>query len=207
MMPDILIFDADKMICAVEIGYTRPEKLTAYREIYKIPDVRWYDKSGQLHTAFERPVVKAHLKFCPSGEFRVYVTTNDISCSECYNDELEGGEDDEAAFSNSFVDVLSTIITDLIKVFIVCECDKCGRIWLAEEDEAYDIISELRDLDSLSWRVLGKIIKRDSWEGIQHYFDKLEHGVPDYAEGIWIDPNSKFEARRLKIEPARLGDD
>jgi hypothetical protein len=50
MHPDILVNDrSGKHCCAVEIGYTRPEKLTAYRKDLKIPDVRWYDKAGNLH--------------------------------------------------------------------------------------------------------------------------------------------------------------
>lgn len=43
--PDILI----SLICVVEIGYTRPEKLAAYRDELLIDDVRWYSKDGQLH--------------------------------------------------------------------------------------------------------------------------------------------------------------
>jgi hypothetical protein len=51
MFPDIAIVkkSSKKIVCVVEIGYTRPEKLTAYRRELKIPDVRWYDKQGVLH--------------------------------------------------------------------------------------------------------------------------------------------------------------
>ena len=51
LIPDILVRDENgKIYCAVEIGYTRPEKLTAYWNSHRIPDVRWYDKAGVLHT-------------------------------------------------------------------------------------------------------------------------------------------------------------
>src|SRR3990167_6469176 len=54
MMPDIFVLDEqDRIVCAVEIGYTRPEKLTAYRHQFRIPDVRWYDKAGKLHPHIE----------------------------------------------------------------------------------------------------------------------------------------------------------
>jgi hypothetical protein len=49
MLPDILIKHGQKNVCAVEIGYTRPEKLTDYRRDHRIHDVRWYDREGKLH--------------------------------------------------------------------------------------------------------------------------------------------------------------
>jgi len=55
MLPDIQVVDsAGKVHCVVEIGYTRPEKLTHYRAS-GIEDVRWYDKAGNLH---EGPVLR-----------------------------------------------------------------------------------------------------------------------------------------------------
>lgn len=46
--PDIQIFDASRaLLCAIEIGYTRPEKLKLYVDQH-IPDVRWYSKAGEL---------------------------------------------------------------------------------------------------------------------------------------------------------------
>src|SRR5262245_30308889 len=54
MMPDIQVVDSTGVVrCVVEIGYTRPEKLKAYREL-GIADVRWYDKQGILHPVIER---------------------------------------------------------------------------------------------------------------------------------------------------------
>jgi hypothetical protein len=45
--PDIQVFHGEKLLCAVEIGYTRPEKLKHYKTT-GVPDVRWYSKSGEL---------------------------------------------------------------------------------------------------------------------------------------------------------------
>jgi hypothetical protein len=67
MLPDIQVLGPDGAVCcAVEIGYTRPEKLTAYRRL-GIPDVRWYDKAGRLHgdvsvTAITRWRQEDHLR-------------------------------------------------------------------------------------------------------------------------------------------------
>ena len=48
MFPDVIIYDSnDKIVCAVEIGYTRPDKIRKYREL-GIPDIRWYSKGMDL---------------------------------------------------------------------------------------------------------------------------------------------------------------
>jgi hypothetical protein len=48
IQPDIQVIDkAGHVICVVEIGYIRPEKIALYKE-FKIPDVRWYSKDGQF---------------------------------------------------------------------------------------------------------------------------------------------------------------
>ena len=48
MHPDVIVELDNDVVCVVEIGYTRPEKLTEYQEM-GIPDVRWYDKNATLH--------------------------------------------------------------------------------------------------------------------------------------------------------------
>jgi hypothetical protein len=49
--PDIQVFQGDTLVCVVEIGYTRPEKLKLYHE-QEIKDVRWYDKHGRLQPLY-----------------------------------------------------------------------------------------------------------------------------------------------------------
>jgi hypothetical protein len=47
MFPDILVWDLyGNLVCVAEIGRAYPEKLIAYHDDLKIPDVRWYDFSG-----------------------------------------------------------------------------------------------------------------------------------------------------------------
>lgn len=64
MEPDIWVHRDDEVICVVEIGYTRPEKLTRYKEI-GVPDIRWYSKEGELHVRHAgyqcEPIVPAPL--------------------------------------------------------------------------------------------------------------------------------------------------
>jgi len=55
VMPDIIVTRIQDLspqqkkgvVCVVEIGYTRPEKLEEYRRV-GIPDIRWYSKKGAL---------------------------------------------------------------------------------------------------------------------------------------------------------------
>lgn len=45
--PDIQVFLSGVLVCVVEIGYTRPEKIKLYRDM-GIKDIRWYSKDGEL---------------------------------------------------------------------------------------------------------------------------------------------------------------
>jgi len=50
--PDIQVLSGGStIVCVVEIGYTRPEKLKLYHE-REIKDVRWYDKKGRLQPLY-----------------------------------------------------------------------------------------------------------------------------------------------------------
>ena len=86
-MPDIVVKLGERVLCAVEIGYTRPEKLTAYREQYNIPDVRWYDRSGRLQFQWScanpgrayQPL-PTHVHSSRFGTTRVYVRRHFKGC-------------------------------------------------------------------------------------------------------------------------------
>jgi hypothetical protein len=92
------------------------------------------------------------------------------------------------------------IVTDLIKAFFVCYCDKCGRAWLADrgDDGIVFLFDELRDLTRTSWQTLGEIQHRGSWESVQRYFEELEN-KPDYADGLWVSRDYEDEALKLQL--------
>ena len=133
-MPDIAVYQGDKPICLVEIGYTRPEKLTFYREGLGVHDVRWYSKSGQLHTPLEHKSIKVDVSIEPVGAFHVYRTTHEIGCDGCWNewhdDENDVDYDMDDDMDESTAYVTSALVTDGKTVaWILNFCDKCGGWW------------------------------------------------------------------------------
>lgn len=90
--PDIAIYrpgDNAVPVCAVEIGYTRPEKLTGYRKM-GIPDVRWYDKQGNLHADVREVVVRPRVVWEPPSRIAIYSWNGTVACWE---DGCEGYEE------------------------------------------------------------------------------------------------------------------
>lgn len=152
MMPDLLVTHDGTLVCAVEIGYTRPEKLTAYRDL-GIPDVRWYDKQGVLHADVKNEVRVVELE--PQGVLAVYRVLNAAACVGCDSAEGEPRRVPELAEDryirrfgfDAFVErqgaaaalealgVTTLVVTDYILVWYPSACDKCGRAWLADPDD------------------------------------------------------------------------
>jgi hypothetical protein len=139
MSPDIQIeTKKGALICAVEVGYTRPEKLTAYRDVLKIPDVRWYDKQGNLHTPLQRSSSRVRFALeieAPKRGCSVYVIQNEVPCS-CVDEDCEEMQlDSEQSEMRRLEDVFTWVITDHhFKAIFACFCDKCGGTWTQGED-------------------------------------------------------------------------
>lgn len=141
MSPDIAIRrnGGGHIVCAVEIGYTRPEKLTRYRDELNIPDVRWYDKGGNLHTPLERKNEVVTTTIVPTQTFYVYDLMDQVSCPDCAHEwqDDEGLEEisdseRERLLEESVVYVMSTLVTDYTKWSMPSFCDKCGLTWFAD---------------------------------------------------------------------------
>jgi hypothetical protein len=78
--PDFQVVKNGKILCAVEIGYTDPEKISLYEKL-KIPDIRWYQKDGRLvtkHKREQRLIVRSY-SVTPFCGFRVKA----IRCGHC----------------------------------------------------------------------------------------------------------------------------
>jgi len=99
MQPDIQVFDNEEnLLCCVEIGYTRPEKLKQYHAD-GVPDVRWYSKAGELidlNVKRERVIVEQEiLKVLPSSLAR-----SEVLCFEWYRDfPCSHGEEEGSAIA------------------------------------------------------------------------------------------------------------
>lgn len=160
-MPDILVTKDGRNVCAVEIGYTRPEKLTAYRQQLGIPDVRWYDKEGTLHADVTEKVVRVSVVTSPACGVYVYEILGRVRCIECpetssarpvpesvidryisrfgldaYDLRSQEIEDEECD------DVHSLVVTDYQRVWVFSYCDKCGRNWFMEDPEDWTLLEE-----------------------------------------------------------------
>lgn len=164
--PDIAVLRAGQIVCAVEIGYTRPEKLTAYRDRFGIPDVRWYDKQGVLHQGWGEKVMAAtvQVSYAPPSAVHVYRLEDQVYCADCIEElvpddekpdrDPDTGETWTAAEWDRFLDdawsegraaVTTFLLTDYVRAWLPSFCDKCGRLWLA--DEANEATEVLQDLD------------------------------------------------------------
>lgn len=177
MRPDILVCDLeDRLRCVVEIGYTRPEKLTSYRDKLKIPDVRWYDKQGNLHADVKERVVRVSIEMQPSGLFAVYRICDWVQCraegceseAEIYSEIVLGRGWTKPLSWQEELDILDEIserraaetwllaITDYARVWFACFCDKCGEVWTPSEEDDLELYAVAEDFRSVSTRDFAK---------------------------------------------------
>lgn len=160
MLPDIIVFDAaSKVRCVVEIGYTRPEKLTYYRQS-GIRDVRWYDKEGKLHTGGQPHNGAAYVeRFLPAPGvlFKQLVRTG-VPCERCVEDHMasvcgaEHGEGDECVcnpivqlegdeWANEHADAqeehsntFASIVSNGMRWICLVYCDECDQSTVIQDD-------------------------------------------------------------------------
>lgn len=159
MMPDILVTREGRAVCAVEIGYTRPEKLTAYREQLSIPDVRWYDKGGRLHADVTTKTVVIKTVVAPPHSVFVYTVHDRVGCLECdeewldaprrvpdrcvaryvrwFGEEAQAHREEQIDHARCF-EVITLAITDYCRIWFLNYCDKCDRSWLSDRREELD---------------------------------------------------------------------
>lgn len=138
MAPDIHVLDGSgKVVCAVEIGYTRPEKLTSYRGALKIPDVRWYDKAGNLHGDVREHVSTITTRIEWPEKVLVLPLNGVVMCEDCLEEWQEPCECDEpcTCAEDDFSDdecyeTISFYITDGMRQWAINYCDACASEWL-----------------------------------------------------------------------------
>jgi hypothetical protein len=220
MMPDIAVMRAGRPICVVEIGYTRPEKLTAYREM-KIPDVRWYDKSGVLHADVLETVMQVKVHGAPSGQVAIYAVEDWVPCLECAEEELPEstvqryarrfGYDAESVLrekrdEEACAGVSTWLITDYVSLWLPTFCDKCGRPWFADpEDDGLMVASACYGKPVEIARELGTRRELTSWSEACERLERACGLTLNYFDGQFIDEESERDVRtRVHIETERL---
>lgn len=215
MFPDIQVQDsAGKIICAVEIGYTHPEKLTTYRKTLKIPDVRWYDKKGTLHADVEEKVVKVRVEADHGGFFFVYRIDDMVNCHSewCENEVVWEWNYHVVGLTATMTDeeenllydkmsqylceaVCTMVITDYVRVWFVCFCDKCGNIWAPAQDDGIDLWCIAQDLENLTPRQFARDwntrrIREGTWKDAVLFVRNHIGLEPNYEDGEFIDEDS-----------------
>jgi hypothetical protein len=163
MLPDIQVLDPSKTVCCVvEIGYTRPEKLTKYHEL-GIQDVRWYDKLGNIHGNIDKAlkVIEQHIRYVPlsNHEFNWFSQFGIFECDDCLAtaleelDQLCGCEQDDCSCaprvppsdeaielaSENHSESILTLISDGHRYLAVVYCDECEATRLLE-DHKWDLL-------------------------------------------------------------------
>lgn len=216
MFPDILVVDraSRKRQCAVEIGYTRPEKLTAYRTKLKIPDVRWYDKQGNLHADVTEKTVKVSLELAPRYQMYVYAVGNQVRCvgedcgkCACDDDGIDriSCANFEDCFERQFYDVSTTIVTDRVKAFFPSFCDKCGAAWLANpEDEAAELAFSLIDMSAKEFGLEYGARTEMTWDQACQLVEDRYDIKLNYPDGAFLWPEAKNTLEQHRLESVRI---
>lgn len=216
MMPDVLVRRGGCPVCAVEIGYTRPEKLTAYRNKLHIPDVRWYDKQGVLHADVCEKVVALTVRATPLSEVAVYYVWDRVPCIDCDTNDSETRRVPErcydrfvrrfghdAAYAREMecyeyerIDVWTCIITDYIKAWFPSNCDKCGKDWLANPVDEADVLA--MELDNTPRNIGLSIGARQlmSWDEARELVAKTFGLSIDYLDGEFINPDEARDVQK-----------
>lgn len=174
MLPDILIMTrSGQMQCAVEIGYTRPEKLSAYRKIHHIPDVRWYDKHGNLHSDVAEKTVRVKVKAAPEGTFSLWTAHESVACVQDNCDSW---------------DVVTAIITDFWFVWLINRCQACHGCWLSEPMDmgAFQIIQDFKTTHPLELRRTYERHFRGGWALMAETIEKACSLDLAYEDGIGL---------------------
>jgi hypothetical protein len=200
MFPDITVASlSGEILCVVEIGYTRPEKLTAYRKVHGIVDVRWYGKDGTLHGDVREKTLHLKITSTPTHEFSVYILEDMIPChdAEC----IDGSTEEDA-----FESVETMILHDGLRAFVFSFCDKCAETW-ADDHRSADskwIYESLEHGTGRDHMTAFGTRQRMTWvEAVALVKDHFRMDLV-YEDGFFIDQREKMSHRHmLRLEEQR----
>lgn len=171
VQPDIQMLDAaGKVVCVVEIGYTRPEKISYYRDV-GIRDVRWYDKSGVLHSSITGHVTieytERRVRELPDPADKFYLLElHGADCGECMRDHHRRDDLDEEGETGEYEELAyygvtsSIIVANNKRRCVIIYCDECGALYhTAESEDELNIAFiegstkelDLDSFDSIRW--------------------------------------------------------
>ncbi len=214
-MPDILVSSTGgRMLCAVEIGYTRPEKLTGYRAL-GISDVRWYDKQGELHPGWETKAVRAEVRISglEPDEVAVYDLFDEIDCPDCHwcgpCGCVHGDESCQyPGCELPFEFVHAVLVTDYQRFWLQAFCDKCGWQGDPTDDDrelAYDLLEDLATLETAEFgRRYGRRTLA-SWPRVVAWAEEMcnmtfRASDAHFVGGADVDEAIRYEVRRNLVD-------
>ena len=184
-----------------------------------------------LHADVKQVSVQLTIGTEPARDLRVYRLEAAISCPDCLDDFLKAWEDDypsesagtpdgrgrhskqaaqelDNAWQAGSDDVTTLLFTDFVKVWFACFCDKCGRAWLADEDNdpcavvAY-IVSDLRRLSGREFaRQYAPMLGSAPWVECEAMAAEAPFNLTlSYETGLFLDQTN---ARRLSDEVVKV---
>jgi hypothetical protein len=205
IQPDIQVLKRNgKVVCVVEIGYTRPEKIRWYRKL-EIPDIRWLDMFGNAVDPFASTTkVVKEVAWRPAQEerWRYVIIRQGIRCEGCFNELLEEveeqyGKDSSDALSqadNQYwdeADVLAEFWSNGSRGFVLAYCDVCGDNFLINntcyEDEILNFTNERGYYD------------HDAFIA-EHYHQSAESHIERALWSKWLDRMDPLEKKIFLFE-------
>jgi hypothetical protein len=214
MFPDIQVLAPDgKVCCAVEIGYTRPEKLTTYRLI-GIGDVRWYDKQGVLHGDVNESSAivyrKVKFQFPEALRFKQLNIYDRVVCYCCVHGEINEtcktheGEDCDCepraplSFEEYFADeskwekaldehrnTLLTVVSNGSHFIPLFFCDECGLFEILNDPVEFEAGTGLESAIAFEREFLRR--------GRRECLDRLARTRGEGVENTLLSPELSYE--------------
>lgn len=167
--PDLQVVDAaGTVVCVVEIGYTRPEKLALYKRL-GIGDVRWYSKAGELLNPY---TVTARVKRRVVPKTEVFYFAMVDECDLCPDCVADWDGDAEAAEEDGAGAALACIWFNESRLLTLLVCDACGSQRPVAGEERVSLIGEsvTSYFDAERWRerTLRRAREQRRWYGIEY---------------------------------------
>jgi hypothetical protein len=173
---------------------------------------RLHPAGKALHADVKKVSVAMTLSIEPGRAVRMYRLKGQFQCPDClewengFGDESDGELDElddeqrDERWENSYDDVFTLLLTDYVKAWFACYCDKCGLIWFPEDDINHDVIRFTDALNELSGqdfaRMYTPMAGETSWCDAVEMVRKEFNLEMRYEDGVFLDQDHKEQCLR-----------